>query len=501
VLNGSGLSPFGGAAAAAPQVVVPAYDADGNLLSDGASTYAWDAENRLIAMETGPAGARTRMTCVYDDQGRRTRKTLSAWSTDHWSPVTDHFFLYDGWNLICEYTDTPTPPYSVTNLYVWGLDLSGTLQGAGGIGGLLSLTQVSAFTLHPSFDGSGNVVGLVDAATGEAAARYEYGPFGELLRADGPSAESNPFRFSTKYADRFPAAPDATLYYYGYRHYSPAHARWLSRDPLGEDGGANLYGFVMNCPQTHTDAYGDSARRVVSDFFVGARVAAGDVMSLVSGDAFDSANYVSDIPAGQCSVTITINGIMNSEESAARLEDLARRAQRYSGSYVIRVKNATHYAGDFVQILGHELGIIDVAASRTAHQIQLARQALARNRCCCASIQVMAHSQGTMVFNRALPLLDKETRAMVCFTGFGGQKAVSSSAGLRAVENYGNQNDWVWRANSNPFRWMDYTFYTQDHPLNVTKSPAPGRMEHSFEPHYASLLASLQPNCSCKDTP
>ena len=36
------------------------------------------------------------------------------------------------------------------------------------------------------------------------------------------------------------------LYYYGYRYYDPETGRWLNRDPIEEQGGYNLYGFVAN---------------------------------------------------------------------------------------------------------------------------------------------------------------------------------------------------------------------------------------------------------------
>jgi len=62
-----------------------------------------------------------------------------------------------------------------------------------------------------------------------ARAEYEYGPFGEALRATGAMAQLNPFRFSTKYQDS-----ETGLLYYGYRYYQPATGRWISRDPLGE---------------------------------------------------------------------------------------------------------------------------------------------------------------------------------------------------------------------------------------------------------------------------
>jgi RHS repeat-associated protein len=92
---------------------------------------------------------------------------------------------------------------------------------------------------------------LVSAADGTIAARYEYGPFGELLRATGLMAKVNPFLFSTKYYDW-----ETGLYYYGYRYYDPSTGRWPNRDPIGEAGGANLYGFLDNSPPNAFDPLG-----------------------------------------------------------------------------------------------------------------------------------------------------------------------------------------------------------------------------------------------------
>jgi len=114
---------------------------------------------------------------------------------------------------------------------VWNLGLSSTMQGAGGIGGLLWInveTGSHAGRYVVAYDGNGNVMGLVSASDGSIVARYEYGPFAEPLRATGPLAADNPFRFSTKYTD-----PETGLVYYGYRYYSPSLGRWLSRDPVG----------------------------------------------------------------------------------------------------------------------------------------------------------------------------------------------------------------------------------------------------------------------------
>jgi RHS repeat-associated protein len=103
----------------------------------------------------------------------------------------------------------------------------------------------------PSFDGNRNVTRLIKYSDRTVSAEYEYAPFGTLLRATGPMAGANPFRFSSEYHD------DGTgLVYYGYRYYSPETHRWLSKDPIGYTGGLNLYGFVGNDPVNGRDLLG-----------------------------------------------------------------------------------------------------------------------------------------------------------------------------------------------------------------------------------------------------
>jgi RHS repeat-associated protein len=61
----------------------------------------------------------------------------------------------------------------------------------------------------------------------------------------------NPFLFSSKYYDW-----ETGLLYYGHRYYSPSLARWLSRDPIEENGGPNVYGFAGNDPVNALDLFG-----------------------------------------------------------------------------------------------------------------------------------------------------------------------------------------------------------------------------------------------------
>jgi RHS repeat-associated protein len=94
-------------------------------------------------------------------------------------------------------------------------------------------------------------VGYFDNSTSDVVAHYEYGSFGELIRATGSKKDDFNFRFSTKYQDA-----ETGLLYYGFRYYDPVTGRWLNRDPIGEAGGLNLYGMVGNDAVNRLDVLG-----------------------------------------------------------------------------------------------------------------------------------------------------------------------------------------------------------------------------------------------------
>jgi RHS repeat-associated protein len=284
------------------------YDADGNMTQDGRWNMTWDGENRLIAMETRAdlptAMPRQRVEFGYDFMSRRTVKryltpvqvvavpigggsddgsdamiaqvidsssssVTAAGTVDAtlitpqpwvdsvpsgWALIGKSKFVWDGWNLIAE---LDTVDASVRT-FAWGLDLSGSQQGAGGIGGLVmgwtrstgSQTGTSGTYLRYLYDGNGNVMAAADDA-GVLRAKYEYGPFGETLTAEGDLAGDNPMRWSTKYTDG-----ESGLVYYGYRYYNAGMGRWMSRDPIGEQGGENLFAFAGNSGINSIDPFG-----------------------------------------------------------------------------------------------------------------------------------------------------------------------------------------------------------------------------------------------------
>ena len=88
-------------------------------------------------------------------------------------------------------------------------------------------------------------------AQGSVVAEYTYDAFGKLIASSGPMADIFAIRYSTKYFD-----VETGLYYYGYRFYSPELMRWISRDPIGEEGGVNLYAFCENGSTFLIDATG-----------------------------------------------------------------------------------------------------------------------------------------------------------------------------------------------------------------------------------------------------
>ena len=224
------------------------YDLDGNLKQDGQWDYTWDAENRLIGMETRATVAaasgivRQRFGFAYDVQGRRIRKRVELYnpSTSLWVQTADTQFVYDGWNLLAEHRWSPTTSvYKAVASYAWGLDLSGTSQGAGGVGGLL-WANLDTQTFAASADANGNIVAYINTDTQAVAGRLDYAAFGEPVVRTG-IAGLIPYGFSSKYTDA-----ETGLVYYGYRYLNTSTGRWLSKDLIQERGGLNLYGLLDN---------------------------------------------------------------------------------------------------------------------------------------------------------------------------------------------------------------------------------------------------------------
>ena len=264
----------------AVNTVMPYHDDDGNMaggpipVSPTGASFGWDGQSSgarkpAEGSPKGRGGGREQNRPAYiypwapgsawaeylhDALGRRVMKTV----TPSGGTGTRTYFLYDGWNLIAEYSGaihtTGAPPaLTLERTHAWGTDLSGSAQGAGGVGGLLAtyLHNAGADTgvYYPTFDGNGNVSEYLDSG-GAVKVHFEYDPFGNTL-VNTDTSNRFPIRFSTKYQDQ-----ETGLYYYGYRDYDPLTGRWPSRDPIEEEGGVNLYGFVATNAIDNFDVLG-----------------------------------------------------------------------------------------------------------------------------------------------------------------------------------------------------------------------------------------------------
>jgi RHS repeat-associated protein len=200
-----------------------------------------------------PAAYRWKTEFVYDGLRRLRTRSEYGWVAPGWYPNSTTLYVYDGRRVVQERNSANGPTVS----YVRGLDLSGTSEGAGGIGGLLARSSGyqtnGSWTSHAFYhaDGGGNVTFLSPSTYSGTMTRYSYDAYGRTTSLNGPLATANVYRFSSKVLH---AA--SGHYYYGYRFYDPQAQRWINRDPLGEAGGMNLYGFVGNGPVGAVDSSG-----------------------------------------------------------------------------------------------------------------------------------------------------------------------------------------------------------------------------------------------------
>jgi RHS repeat-associated protein len=193
------------------------YDANGNLGSDGLTSYLWNARNQLGGL-SGASSA----NFTYDGAGRRQSKSIGSTTS----------FLYDGANTVQELSGTTPTANLLTGL---GIDQTLTRTDAGGTNTLLT-------------DALGSTLELADPS-GSSQRHYAYEPFG-ATSASGNSS-TNAAQFTGRDND------GTGLYYYRARFFSPALQRFVSEDPAGFGAGdPNLYAYTFDAPTRWRDPTG-----------------------------------------------------------------------------------------------------------------------------------------------------------------------------------------------------------------------------------------------------
>jgi len=199
------------------------YDANGNLASksgpvSGTTSYIWNARNQLTSI-SGPAGT---ASFRYDAQGRRIEKRVNGLTTG---------LLYDGAQAIAELKGS-----SLDALYHTGLEIDEVLARYAPLGNKTLLSDALTSVIAQANDDE------------TVSSFYAYSPYGETT-ALGPD-EGNPLQYTGREND------GTGLYYYRARYYDPVLKRFISGDPIGIEGGLNLYTYVNNNPISFIDPFG-----------------------------------------------------------------------------------------------------------------------------------------------------------------------------------------------------------------------------------------------------
>jgi RHS repeat-associated protein len=252
------------------------YDADGNTLTDPGHTYTYDPLDRLSTV-TWPDGSTLSIT--YDPLGLRNEEILKNSSG---TVIADNKLLWLGGKIVSD----------GTNNY-WSLgQTTGNTRYYLGTDHLGSLRDVT--------DASGNLV-----------TEYDYDLWGNRTRIQGTQDFNLGFTGHWVIKD-LALAP--------FRTYNPYPGRWISRDPIGEKGGINLYGYVGNDPLNAVDPLGlFESSPLLRAFFPGQVAYDNGITSLEAGNYLNAGIYFTQMLGEEVLAVLTFgegSAIFQSGKSA-----------------------------------------------------------------------------------------------------------------------------------------------------------------------------------------
>jgi RHS repeat-associated protein len=201
------------------------YDDDGNLTSKQGSgfsqTLSWNALGQLTSGTTNGVT----VAYGYDGWGRLVRKTHAG---NNWHLV------HDGDDLYMEFDATAALAREYS---YWGLDQPHSVRKYG---------ELYFVAQQPM---GGAVQALIPASGDAVSSQFAYDAFGKSIATTDPVGM--PLRFAGREWD-----PALQYYFHRNRFYDPSLGRFISEDPIGIDGGINLYAYAGNDPVNNRDPYG-----------------------------------------------------------------------------------------------------------------------------------------------------------------------------------------------------------------------------------------------------
>jgi RHS repeat-associated protein len=223
------------------------YDGNGNLTADGAFTYAYDAENRLLSAVRGGLT----VAYGYDPLGRRTHKSgttsggalwgAANWGSFNWASAPfAAYYVSSGSDEIAEYDASG----ALATRYVPGPAIDEPVA-------VVTAAGAKSY-FHTNRQGS--VIAMSGASAALIEGPYTYSPYGDCYigASSTPcSSSGEPYRFTGRRLDA-----ETGLYYYRARYYASGLGRFLQTDPVGYDVDPNLYTYVGNDPTDMTDPTG-----------------------------------------------------------------------------------------------------------------------------------------------------------------------------------------------------------------------------------------------------
>lgn len=426
------------------------YTTNGNLetMDDGQifRQFEFDALDRLITVTEGAEQYRY----VYDFLNRRLSKSHFVKNGTDWQQQDQVRYLYQGQNEVGAVDETG----KIVELRVLGLSRGAEIGGA-------VAHEIAGTVLAPLHDFNGSVVSLITAAR-EVYGSYRYSAYGQVDTSAGSSW--NPWQYSSKRLD-----PETGFNNFGRRHYNAEIGRWISPDPLGFEGGPNLYAYLLNNPLTHFDLYGLMGTNWWNSWgfqaLTGLAKLPGHLMEFghhfmplpgladlfsktgrfMRGEGFTLEN--ANCHSHECLPTkgrqidtvgaLFTNGMGNSCAEMHKTSD--NISATHGGVEVKNVYNASHgLLCDLLECAGQAMGLRTRSVDVMLQSIRDELQRMGPD----GKLHIYAHSQGGLITHNALKYLSDDQKKQIHVTTFGTAKLITDNK-LGSVKNYVSTRDGV----------------------------------------------------------